>query len=29
MTYQAKGLQAWFLQRVSAVFMACYILLFL
>lgn len=29
MTYQAKGLQAWFLQRVSAVFMAFYIIYFL
>ncbi|MCW8932442.1 MAG: succinate dehydrogenase, hydrophobic membrane anchor protein [Gammaproteobacteria bacterium] len=29
MTYQAKGLQAWFLQRVSAVFMACYIIFFI
>lgn len=26
MTYQAKGLQAWFLQRASAVFMAFYII---
>ncbi|MCU7799779.1 MAG: succinate dehydrogenase, hydrophobic membrane anchor protein [gamma proteobacterium symbiont of Lucinoma myriamae] len=29
MTYQAKGLQAWFFQRVSGVFIALYILYFL
>ena len=29
MTYQAKGLQAWFLQRVTGVFMALYTIYFL
>lgn len=29
MTYQAKGLQAWFFQRVTGVFMALYTIYFL
>jgi succinate dehydrogenase / fumarate reductase membrane anchor subunit len=29
MTYQAKGLQAWFFQRVTGVFMAFYMVYFL
>lgn len=29
MIYQAKGIQAWFLQRVSAIYMALYMVYFL